>query len=93
MDGMTRRQATIEVDEELLGALARAAEDDGVAPDELVEEALRRYFGLRGLAVMDELASANEARGPRLTDDEVMAMAVAEIKAQRAERAAQRNAL
>jgi hypothetical protein len=89
---MTRRQTTIAVDEELLGAVARAAEDDGVAPDELVEEALRRYFGLRGLAVMDELASSREASGPHLTDDEAMEMAVAEIKAQRAERAAQRNA-
>ena len=72
--------------------MARAAEDDGVAPDQLVEEALRRYFGLRGLAVMDELASAREARGPNLTDDEAMEIAVAEIKAQRAARAAQRDA-
>lgn len=89
---MTRRPATIELDEELLAALARAATGDGVAPDDLVEEALRRYFGLRGLAVMDELASAREERGPRLPDDEAMKLAVAEIKAQRAERAAQRNA-
>lgn len=89
---MTRRQATIEPDEELLAALTRAATEDGVAPDDLVEEALRRYFGLRGLAVMDELASAREERGPRLTDDEAMQIAVAEIKAQRAERTERRNA-
>ncbi|MCJ7439592.1 MAG: hypothetical protein MUP97_17775, partial [Acidimicrobiia bacterium] len=48
---MSRRQATLEVDEELLSALQRAAADDGVAPGELLDEALRRYFGLRGLAV------------------------------------------
>lgn len=89
---MARQQTTIAVDGELLGAVARAAEDDGVAPDELVEEALRRYFGLRGLAVMDELASSREARGPHLTDDEAMEIAVSEIKAQRAARAAQRDA-
>jgi hypothetical protein len=89
---MSRRQATIEVDEELLAALSRAAADDGVAPDDLLEEALRRYFGLRGLAVMDELATSREPRGPHLTDDEAMDLAVAEVKASRAERATRRNA-
>ena len=88
---MSRRQATIEVDEELLAALSRAAADDGVAPEDLLEEALRRYFGLRGLAVMDELATAR-TRGTRLTDDEAMDLAVAEVKASRAERATRRNA-
>jgi hypothetical protein len=81
---MTRRAATIEVDEQLLEALRRAAADDGVAPDDLVEEALRRYFGLRGLAVLDELRE--ERRGPELTDDEAMDLAVAEVRAARAQR-------
>jgi hypothetical protein len=81
---MTRRAATIEVDEQLLEALRRAAADDGVAPDDLVEEALRRYFGLRGLAVLDELA---EQRGAsELSEDEAMQLAVAEVRAVRAQR-------
>lgn len=81
---MARRPATIEVDERLLAALTRAAADEGVDPDELIEEALRRYFGLRGLAVMDDL---RDGRGDEaLTDDEAMALAVAEVRAQRAER-------
>jgi hypothetical protein len=81
---MARRPTTIEVDEQLLDALRRAAADDGVAPDDLVEEALRRYFGLRGLAVLDELRE--KRRGPELTKDEAMALAVAEVRAVRAQR-------
>ena len=81
---MTRRAATIEVDEQLLDALRRAAADDGVAPDDLVEEALRRYFGLRGLAVLDELGE--QPRGAELSDEAAMALAVAEVRAVRAER-------
>jgi hypothetical protein len=71
---MARRPAAIEVDERLLEALTRAAADEGVDPGELVEAALRRYFGLRGFTVMDDLrdASTDEA----LSDDEAMAMAV-----------------
>lgn len=83
---MTRRSATIEVDERLLDALTRAAADEGVDPDELVEEALRRYFGLRGLAVMDELRDERRDPGAVLTDDEAMALAVAEVRARRVER-------
>jgi len=78
---MARRPTTIEVDEQLLDALRRAAADDGVAPDDLVEEALRRYFGLRGLAVLDELTE--KCREPELTEDEAMALAVAEVRAVR----------
>jgi hypothetical protein len=78
---MARRPTTIEVDEQLLDALRRAAADDGVAPDDLVEEALRRYFGFRGLAVLDELTE--KRRAPELTEDEAMALAVAEVRAVR----------
>jgi hypothetical protein len=81
---VARRPATIEVDEQLLDALRRAAADDGVAPDDLVEEALRRYFGLRGLAVLDELRE--QRPGPELTEDEAMTLAVAEVRAVRAQR-------
>jgi len=72
------------VDEQLLEALRRAAADDGVDPDDLVEEALRRYFGLRGLAVLDELAE--ERRGAKLNEDEAMQLAVAEVRAVRTRR-------
>ncbi|MBM3676236.1 MAG: hypothetical protein FJW88_15105 [Actinobacteria bacterium] len=81
---MTRRAATIEVDERLLDALGRAAADDGVDPDDLLEEALRRYFGLRGLAVLEELAE--QRPGPDLSDEEAMQLAVAEVRAVRARR-------
>lgn len=83
---MARRPATIEVDERLLDALARAAADEGVDADELVEEALRRYFGLRGLAVMDDLRDKRSGNGSELSDEEAMALAVAEVRAYRAER-------
>ena len=69
---MSRRQATLEVDEELLAVLQRAAAEDGVAPGELLDEALRRYFGLRGLAVLNDLA----ARESVLNEDEAMELAV-----------------
>jgi len=81
---MTRRAATIEVDERLLDALGRAAADDGVDPDDLLEEALRRYFGLRGLAVLEELAE--QRPDPDLSDEEAMQLAVAEVRAVRARR-------
>jgi hypothetical protein len=83
---MARRAATVEVDERLLDALKRAAADEGVAPDELVEEALRRYFGLRGLAVMDDLRDQRRSEPVELTDEDAMDLAVAEVRAQRAER-------
>jgi len=85
---VSRRQATLEVDEELLAALQRAAADDGVAPGELLDEALRRYFGLRGLAVFDDLAARGSARAESLTEDDAMTLAVDEIRAARAERRA-----
>ena len=85
---VTRRQATLDIDEGLLSALQRAAAEDGVAPGELLDEALRRYFGLRGLAVLDDLAAREAAGADRLTEDEAMDLAVAEIRAERAERRA-----
>ena len=68
----------------MLSVLQRAAAENGVAPGELLDEALRRYFGLRGLAVLNDLA----ARESVLTEDEAMELAVGEISAARAERRA-----
>jgi len=85
---MSRRETTLEVDEDLLSALQRAAADDGVAPDELLDEALRRYFGLRGIAVLDDLVERGSVPDDALTDDEAMAIAIDEVRAARAERRA-----
>lgn len=81
---MTRRAATMTIDEQLLETLRRAAADDGVNPDDLLEEALRRYFGLRGLALLDELAE--QRQGAELSEDEAMKLAVAEVRAIRTRR-------
>ena len=84
---MARRALSIEVDERLLAALHRASESDGVAPDEVVEQALRRYFGLRGLAVLADIQESQGAQGATPPDDdELMDQAVAEVRAYRAER-------
>ena len=83
---MARRTATIEVDERLLDALARAAADEGVGTDEVLEEALRRYFGLRGLSVMDDLRDEHGGSGAKPSHEVAMDLAVAEVRAQRAER-------
>jgi hypothetical protein len=89
---MARRPTTVEIDEGILDALARAAREDGRPQGEVIEEALRRYFGLRGVVVLDEMADAQAAAGVSLTDDEAMALAVAEVRAARAERARRASA-
>jgi hypothetical protein len=64
--------------------MARRLATIDVASDDVVDEALRRCFGLRGIAVLDELRE--QRRGPELTDDAAMALAVTEVQAARAER-------
>ena len=81
-----RQQLTVTVDENLLEALRRAAARDGVPEDDLIDEALRRWFGLRGIAVLDELAERRAADA--LDDDAAMALAVHEVRASRARRRA-----
>jgi len=85
---MARRPLTVELDENLVDVVTRTAADDGVAPDELVGEALRRYFGLRGLVVLEDVAQAQAAALLRPDEAEVMALAVEEIRAYRATRRA-----
>ncbi len=89
---VARRPTTVEIDEGILDALARAAGEDGRPEDEVVEEALRRYFGLRGVAVLDEIGEALSRSGLFLDDDEAMALAVAELRAARADRARRASA-
>lgn len=78
-----RTPMTIDLDERLRQAVARAAREDGVDEGRLVEDALRRYFGLRGLALLDDMAGRQESE---LSDDDAMALAVQELRAARAER-------
>lgn len=89
---MARRPTTVEIDEGILDALARTAREDGRPEDEVIEEALRRYFGLRGVAVLDEIGEAQAASGIFIDDDEAMALAVAELRAVRADRARRASA-
>lgn len=81
---MARRPLTVELEESLVEAVTRTAADDGVAPDDLVGEALRRYFGLRGLAILKDVAEAQSAESIRSDEQEVMALAVEEVRAHRA---------
>lgn len=89
---MARRPRTVQIDEGILDAVRRAAGEDGRPEDEVIEEALRRYFGLRGLAVLDEIAETQEAAGVTIDEDEAMRLAVAEVRAVRAERAQRASA-
>lgn len=89
---MARRPTTVEIDEGILDALGRTAREDGRPEDEVVEEALRGYFGLRGMGVLDEIADAQVAAGVVLEDDDAMELAVAELRAARAERARRASA-
>lgn len=89
---MARRTTPVEIDEGILDALGQAAREDGRPQDEVIEEALRRYFGLRGVAVLDEIADAQAAAGVFLDDDEAMTLTVAELRAARADRARRASA-
>lgn len=77
---------TVEIDEGILRAIGRTARDHGHPEDVVVEEALRGYFGLRGIALLDDIAAAQAVAGVSLDDDEAMTLAVAELRAARADR-------
>ena len=87
-----RKAVTLNLDEQLLDAIQHAAADEGVSKEQVLEEAIRRYFGLRGLAVMDEIAERQRAEGNELGDNEALALAVREVRAARAERRRARGA-
>jgi hypothetical protein len=76
----------VNVDEQILDALRGAAARDGVPEDELVDEALRRWFGLRGVSVLDEVGERQVRSGDRLDDEAAMELAVREVAAARAAR-------
>lgn len=81
-----RQPLTVSVDENVLGPLRHAAVRDGVPEDELVDEALRRWFGLRGLALLGDIADRQNGSDDRLDDAAAMELAVQEVRAARAER-------
>jgi hypothetical protein len=81
---VTRRELSVRIEERLLDAVRRAAIDDDVDPDAVVEQALRRYFGLRGLMVLDDTATANPGGDRRLSEDKAIKLAVREVRAERA---------
>lgn len=83
-----RQQLTVTVDENVLDALRRAAARDGVPEDELIDEALRRWFGLRGIGVLDDLVERRAADADPLDDEAAMALAVDEVRSSRARRRA-----
>ena len=71
-----------------MAAVRALAAGDGRSEDEVVEESLRRYFGLRGIAVLDTLAEQQAESGEELDDEAATAVAVEELRAVRAQRAA-----
>lgn len=87
---VVRLPLTVDVDERVLDALRAAAARDGVAEDELVDEALRRWFGLRGMAVLDDIADRRESSDvrPAVGDEEAIAIALREVRAAGRERRA-----
>jgi len=88
---MARRETTFRLEEALLETVGRTASGDGVAPDEVIEEALRRYFGLRGLSVLEEISAQQAQNGVQLSEDAAMRIALDEIQAMRAERGGDRG--
>ena len=77
---MARREATFNLDEDLLGRLEEVAGEDR-GPDEIVEAALTRYLGLGN--VLERIWSENPVP---LDDEAAMKLANEEVHAHRAER-------
>jgi len=80
--GMTRRRTTLYLDDELLRAAAERAARSGRQENDIIEEALRRYFGL------EAIVRRIQARGD-LDEDESVVVAYDELDSLRAERAKQ----
>jgi hypothetical protein len=87
-----RKAVTVNLDAQLLEAVQHAAADDGVSQEQVLEEAIRRYFGLRGLALLDDMAEHQRSGGNRPDDDEALALALRELRTVRAEHRRARGA-
>lgn len=55
-----------------MAAVRALAAGDGRSEDEVVEESIRRYFGLRGIAVLDTLAEQQAESGEELDEEAAM---------------------
>ena len=78
---MASRDIVVRIEEGLLEAISRSAEEQGVAPDDVIALAVRRYFGSRGLGLLAELAE----QGPDgMSEAEAIAAARREVRAHRA---------
>lgn len=84
--GMARRALTVEVDEKLLAATRAVAERIGVPADELYERALRNVLSRDFAELMRDIAADQVERGVTLSEDEGLALAYEELRADRAER-------
>lgn len=87
---MSRRKATVAIEESLLDAAREEAERTGTTEDEVIEDALRRHLVSAEPSVVDEVWARNEADA--LTADEAMQLAYAELEEVRAQRQARKSA-
>ena len=81
MNDMAKEKTTLYLDENVLRRTEAAAAGSGRDESAVVEDALRRYLGLE---VVDEVWARNAANA--LDPDEALALAYAELRADRAER-------
>jgi hypothetical protein len=76
----------VELPSTVVAVAAQEAKRRGIAIADVVEEAVRRYVAAPALgALLDELDADDAARSHRLSDDEAMAIALAEQRGRRAE--------
>jgi hypothetical protein len=83
MNGMAKQKTTLYLDEDVLRQTEAVAAGSGRDESEVVEDALRRYFGLE---VADQAWARNAESA--LDPDDALALAYAELRAFRAERSA-----
>lgn len=87
LEAVPRRSTVLEIDQRLMAAV-RPSRPPMVSENEVVEESIRRYFRLRGIAVLDTQAEQQAESGEELDDEAAPAVAIEELRAVRAQRAA-----
>ena len=83
---MARRQLNIELDESLIAVVRAVANRSGVPEAELYERALRGVLARDFAELMVEIAEYQTASGRTIGADEVLQLAVGEVRAMRDER-------
>ncbi len=81
---MSKRQATVELDEALLEAAQMEAHRSGRTESAVIEDALRQHFESCRPSVLDRIWARNASDA--LSENEAMALAVEELRAMREER-------